>query len=65
MQCGWNTELIHGAAGAIWEKIQCGYLMGGFELWPELYVLTVLTPQRYLEAAPRILLILRREFQTT
>ena len=64
MPCGWNTELMHGAAGAIWEKIQFGYLMGSFELWPELYVLTVLT-QRYLEAAPRILLILKREFQTT
>jgi len=46
-------------------KMQCGSLLGSLELWPEQYVLTVLIPQKYLEAAPRILLILKREFQPT
>ena len=46
-------------------KMQCGSLLGSLELWPEQCVLTVPIPQKYLEAAPRILLILKREFQPT
>lgn len=46
-------------------QICCGYLMRSLRCWPEQYILTLQIPQSYLGAAPRILLILKREFQTT
>lgn len=58
------TNGRHGAAGVHVENIDCGHLTESLECWLEGFIFIVLIPQRYPEAAPKILLILERELQT-
>ena len=52
---------IGGTAGGRMAKPDGGDFMESLECWLERFVLI---PQRYLEAAPSMLFILKREFQT-
>lgn len=54
------VEMGMGAAGGHMGKIDWGDLRESPEWWLERCVFTVLIPQRHLEVAPRMLLILKR-----
>lgn len=68
IQDGWTTELTSGrwawTGGHMW-KIDWDHLMESLECWLERFVFAEWISRRYLEVAPRILLILKRECQTT